>query len=222
MKNDGIITLKNFSSFPEVVHGFAAQEFIPENKIVMAEQIHGSKVELIENNNGLSKIKGVDGLITPKPDIFLMIHTADCLPILFYDPERKIIAACHAGWRGTLQEVTGQTLMAMERQGSRMKKIMVGIGPHIKICCYSVPAERIQSFEEKFGPDKKIFRKSDHQFYLDLTYLNLKQLQGLGIPKENIEVAPYCTFCSSRKLPSYRRQGKAAHPGLLGIIGRIN
>lgn len=242
MTKNGIFSFRIFSSYSEIIHGFSTRQFgnlwsgksswgnpklsiflnrlrVKKEQLVIAEQQHDGHIALVGEKDRQQIIFGVDGMVTQEPNIFLVVHVADCPPLLFYDPRKKNLAVCHAGWRSTLKEIVKEVIGKMKNLGSRPEEIIVGIGPHIKVCCYAVPEERIIIFREKFGSDEKMVKTENSKFYLDLTYLNLKQLESVGVKEKNIEVAPYCTFCGEEFF-SYRRQGKENFSEMLGILGR--
>lgn len=242
MKN--VATFKNFSKYQEIISAIStcrcgdlnirqpfknlnAETFlsslgITRNQLIMGEQIHDSQVAIVTKKDGGKVISGTDGLVTTKTNLFLGINVADCPPILFYDPEYGVCAVCHAGWKGTLKRIAQKTIEIMEKAGSSAKNIIVGIGPHIKVCCYDISPRRAKLFQDAFGKDEKMLRSNGCKVYLDLTYLNLKQLRQAGIREENIEVSPYCTFHDNDKFFSARRQKKEDFAENLAIIGRKN
>ena len=129
------------------------------------DQVHGSNIRvldskgtrLLENNI----VPQTDGLITNQENVFLMIKTADCFPVLFFDPKNKAVGAVHVGWRGAIEKIFLNTLLKMIDQfGSNPKDIVVGIGPGIKACCFKHKnliqekqpewKEYIDSFMDKF------------------------------------------------------------------------
>lgn len=242
---DGIFSFKNLSSFPEIIHGISScrfgglkiKNFFPPSKnldvflaklkigreeLVVGEQVHGGEVDVVGKKDGGQVIFGTDALITSEKGIYLAVHIADCLPIFFYEPQSKIVALCHAGWQGTLKEIVKEVVKKMARLDGQPEKILVGIGPHIKVCCYDILLRRVKLFQDAFGKDEKMLKSSGHKVYLDLTYLNLKQLLQEGIKEENIEVSPYCTFHDSDNFFSARRQKKEDFAENLAIIGRRN
>lgn len=241
MKN--AITFKNLSKYPELVslvstrqagnlsarkslgnlnlEKFLSRLEIARERLVMGEQVHDEQVAIVGQKDGGKIILGVDGLVTGEENIFLGVNIADCLPIFFYDPRNRICAIAHAGWNGSLKRITPKTIEIMEKQGSLIENIIVGIGPHIKVCCYNIPSERVKLFQDTFGKDQKMIRSSGHKVCLDLTYLNLKQLEETGVRDKNIEVSPYCTYCSDQFF-SARRQKEEDFAENLALIGRRN
>lgn len=214
-----MVQSKILTEYTNLIHYFSdkndspnlAKFGIKKENIVTAEQIHGNKVSILKN----AKIKFVarcDGIITAKPYI-LGIRTADCLPIFFYDPKKKIIAAIHAGWQGLSKGIIKNALFGMKRMGSNTLDLIAAIGPHIRICCYNVPEERIRLFSEV--EDLGEFRL--RSWYLNLSKVALFQLKSLGVKDFNIEISNICTSCD-RNYWSFRRDGKKTGR-MINIIG---
>jgi YfiH family protein len=196
---------------------------IPLDNIVMCNQVHGTHVEVVTKNH---KGKGAlyrdnallntDAMVTNVPEICLFVMSADCVPLLFYDPIKKVIGAAHAGWRGTVKKIALETLKKMsEIYGSNVSDVNVGIGPSIGPCCYHVGAEVITEVMQSFGTTEKYiqFSHSDSTAILDLWNTNKFQLMDAGVKEENIEIAGICTCCNQDDFFS-SRAGK-------GITGRF-
>lgn len=209
--------------FKELVHGFTTKDegdyhlkaFTQKSaiaeicaKLVVAQQIHQNKIFVVKEKNSGPIIKGVDGILTFKAGIFLGVHTADCLPILFYEPKAKIVAAVHAGWQGTLMSISQKMVKEIENLGGKAKNIVASFGPHISMCCYEIDKERASLFREKFGQDPKVISYFEEKPHLDLAYVNFLQLLEAGIKRENIEVPPSCTYCQRDNFFSFRRAKK--------------
>ena len=114
-------------------------------KIISGEQVHGNQIAYVEKHSE-TYIKGVDGMIT-REVMCLDIKTADCLPVFFYIPEIKHIAALHAGWRGLLSGILDNTIKKIISLGENPERMYVYIGPHIRVCCYEVSAYIYKKFE---------------------------------------------------------------------------
>ena len=110
-------------------------------KIIKLNQIHSSEVVIIEKLNDISDFYKVDGIVTKIPGIGLSILGADCAPILFYDKIEKIIAACHAGWRGAVDNIVEKTISKMESIGAKRNQISAIIGPAIQKNSYEIGQE---------------------------------------------------------------------------------
>lgn len=189
---------------------------IPLSHFTIARQIHSGNVTIIpEESKGKGcthhreAINETDAMVTNVPDICLTILVADCVPMLFYDPVKKAIGVCHAGWKGTLKSVALNTVKTMEKAfGSSPRDIMVGIGPSIGPCCYKVGPEVISQVENVFQTKKGyiINEAKDGKGYFDLWKANLEQLLHVGIDRKNIEMAMRCTSHNPDLFFSYRHQ----------------
>jgi polyphenol oxidase len=132
---------------------------------------------------------------------------ADCVPLLLFDPVKKVVAVIHAGWRGTVQHITSNTIKVMiDRFGSNPADILAGIGPSIGPCCYEVGEEVKAVVHESFGTTEGYLVSQPHSEkpYFDLWYANQKQLIELGLKPENIETSQICTKCNHRMFYSSR------------------
>lgn len=187
-----------------------AMGFDPD-QLTLGEQVHSAGVAVVgENERGkggrtdFSRIPATDALITDRPGICLMILTADCVPVLLYDPQRRVIAAVHAGWRGTVARITGHTVeMMCRRWQCRPGDIRAGIGPSIGKCCFEVGKEVGERFEQ--AGMKEIAERAGEKFHIDLWEANKMQLLAAGLAERNIEVAGICTACRPDLFFSYRK-----------------
>ena len=176
-------------------------------KIIMTDQIHHANIQII----GVDKpeLKGVDSLVTAVPGHVLVSYYADCVPLLFLDPVKKVIANSHAGWRGTAADIAGGTLRQMSQNfNCRPIDILVGIGPSISITHFEVGHEVIQMFEH-FPLEAKPYmkQKSDKKWHIDLREINQELLLQAGVLAKNIEVSDLCTYEHPDLFFSHRRDG---------------
>lgn len=223
-----MITIPRFDQIPFLVHGFgdgaltAAELRSAEGwrsfHSVFLRQVHSDVVHFVERVPEES-LRG-DALVTSHAGILLVIKTADCLPVLLVDRERRIIAAVHCGWRGTLHGVLEKTVEGMRgRCGSDPPSVLAGFGPCIGAECYEVGADVREKFA-RAGFPSRLFRsipRRPGKSLFDLASANRLQLLRLGVRDENIFSAGLCTHCDSR-YPSYRRDRR--HAGrLLSFIG---
>ncbi len=153
-----------------------------------------------------------DALITQRRNIMLCIKTADCIPVLLYDPERLVIAAIHAGWRGTAAQITLQTAMKMiEQFGCKAKNIIAGIGAGAGMCCYETNEDFYNQIVSSLGGIAyPSYAENNH--HIDLKEINRLQLLSVGLDSRNIEVNPVCTICNC--------DNHFSHRGSRGITGR--
>jgi polyphenol oxidase len=173
-------------------------------------QVHGDRVFLISDNNPqreeIWQEEG-DCLITRKEGIALGVFTADCLPILLYDPERRTIAVVHSGWRGTARGILRK---AVERMTSEFRcdssRIQAALGPCIGPCCYEVDRPVKQSLEEGgFSWGSISYPRGEGKWSLDLPRANSLLLEASGVRRENMEILKLCTSCRRDLFYSYRK-----------------
>ncbi len=185
--------------------------------LVLGEQIHGSVVVVVDNAVR-RQIAGVDGLVTKQHGLTLGVMVADCVPLLFFDTKKRIVAAVHAGWRGTLDNIAGVCVKKMVEEGSTTRDILVSVGPHIGMCCYSVPQERAEKFQAIYGTDPQAASQQADGWHLDIGYVNVLQLKAAGISSEHIDAPPTCTSCQADTFFSYRRDTKEGFGEMLAAI----
>jgi len=185
------------------------QAKFPNMKFIVAHQTHSDNIAIIQNVESKgwkgqeSVIEDCDALISDKKGVMLTILTADCVPILLFDPKRHIIGAVPAGWRGTEQKIVSKTIQKMQQIfGSNPTDILAGVAPSIGRCCYEVGEDVAQHFFEESGA----FSKKEGKFMLDLPNLNKIQLLKSGLIEKNIEMSHICTACEVDKYFSYRKE----------------
>lgn len=177
---------------------------IPKDKFLFASQVHSGDVKIIDAAsiaNGVNNfIPRTDATITALPGICLIVMVADCVPVLLFDPVKKVSAVIHAGWRGTVKYISSNAVKAMvEHFGSDPADIIAGIGPSIGPCCYEVGDEVKKVIEDNFGTTEGylVYKNTSSKPHFDLWYANHEQLTREGIKTENIEVSRLCTKCHS-------------------------
>ena len=159
-----------------------------------------------------------DGLITDASGILLGIQTADCVPILVADTKQRVIAAFHAGWRGTAARIVEKGIAQMVSDfNSRPQDIVAAIGPSIAACCYSVGEEVHTAFTSSFEYGETLFRANRENLFLDLWEANRRQLTASGVSGSCITTIGECTGCAG--LPSARRY--FSHRREEGFTGRM-
>jgi len=181
---------------------------IHDGRIITMKQVHGDHIVEVEETN-IKEAGEADGMMTKKPDAFLSVLTADCVPILLVAPQSKIVAAVHAGWRGTLAGIAGKMARQLkERHGVRTDEIEVAMGPSIGSCCYEVKSDVTRPLRAKWGSlaDPGIELREAKSF-VDLRRLNRAILQDAGVPANQIHQLGSCTSCARDDYFSYRRDG---------------
>ena len=176
---------------------------------IVANQTHSDNIKIIreKENKGWKHLKDAiedcDALITDLKDVVLTILTADCVPVLLYDNEKKVVAAVHAGWKGTQAEIVSKTVHKMrEVYGCDPKDIMAGVAPSIGRCCYEVGNDVAQHFFDT--PES--FSAVGEKYMLDLPFINKEQLLHAGVKEEHIEMSHVCTACEVEQFFSYRKE----------------
>jgi hypothetical protein len=195
----------------------AAEAGFDVGELIATRHVHGTAVWKV--GDPLAEDDSFDGLIADRPGAVLGAFAADCLPILFADPERRICGAAHAGWRGTVGRVAVNVVRAMERAGAAAGDIRVAIGPSIGRCCFEVGPEVVREFELSFpGTDGLIVDGARRQ-HIDLRVATRSQLETIGIRSAHIDDTPPCTMCHADRFFSYRRDGAGAgcHMGFIGL-----
>jgi len=190
-------------------------------RFVIPRQTHTDVVAVVDQLNYTETFENTDALITNLPNLFICIKTADCVPILLFDPARRVIGAVHAGWRGTAQNIVGKATKAMARvYNSNPSDIVAAIGPCISREKYEVGCEVVNAIEPLLqSPEKVIIgiaNKSD-KFYINLREANYQLLTQAGVDKENIEMVDLCTYTLQNEFFSARRDGSITGRMLNGI-----
>lgn len=183
---------------------------------VLSDQTHTANVRVVTEadvGKGLFRERDytdIDGLVTNGKGVILVTQYADCTPLAFYDPVKKVVAASHAGWRGTVSLIAKNTVDTMVREfGSKREDILCGIGPNIDRCCYEVDDPVIDEIRklEFLDFDTCFSDKGRGKYMLDLKEVNRQILVYSGILPENIDTADLCTCCNSDIFHSHRATG---------------
>ncbi len=184
--------------------------------VVLSQQTHTANLRVVtpeDAGKGLFKERDytdIDGLITKEPGFTLVTQYADCTPLAFYDPKKRVIATSHAGWRGTVQEIAAKTVELMrDRFGCDPKDILAAIGPNIGPCCYEVDDPVINEINKLYYLDLAscYISKGSGKYMLDLKETNRQIMLHSGIRAENIDVADLCTCCHPEVFHSHRATG---------------
>ena len=211
--------------------------------LIAMRQIHSDVIHLAAGP--FAEAPAGDALITHVPDLLLGVQTADCVPILLADTRTHVVAAIHAGWRGTLARIAVKTLGRMQMQfGTHPGDVVAALGPAIGRCCYEVGSDVARSFAAQFlsaadwfdGPFEQLAYGEDPlwlpwltmmppghvppppRVQLDLRAANRRQLIDAGVPEEQIDVSDLCTACRTDLFFSYRGEG-AKTGRMMAMIG---
>lgn len=215
-----LITLPALEAVPGLVHGFeqrsrpagaetreatrrrAAAALAPSGRLLLMEQVHGASVAVAPWDGASPR---ADASVAAAAGLLLGIETADCLPILLVDFPRRLVAAVHAGWRGTAAGVAARAVEALRARGSDPREMVAGFGPAIGPCCYEVGDD----LRPAFGPGGGAFFRPGPRgrAHLDLRAANLRQLEAAGVDSDRVHHVAECTSCLADRYHSYRREG---------------
>ena len=186
--------------------------------IVFSNQVHDTKIKYVtekDRGKGLiypNDIKDIDGLITDRPNIVLTTFYADCVPLFFVEPKKKVIALSHSGWKGTVNKIALKTIDILVNDfNSNKNDILVGVGPSICKNCFEVDEPVYNEFANSFpyiSDYVSIVPKGEiNKYHIDMWNINKKMMVDAGIPESNIEITDYCTKCKGDLFYSHRNMG---------------
>ncbi len=209
--DDEETVLKNLALFCTAVG-------VDDRKVVSLHQVHSARVREVTNADaGLGYLRKTDessdGYITVEAGVPLGVKNADCTPVLFAwvkNGTAQAVAAVHAGWRGTLSEISLEAVRKLTEKGAQKSELFAAIGPSIGGCCYEVEQDFYAEFEKKYGEDfcRRFIPESgkkDGKYFADVAKMNFWQLENAGIPRENIDLCTLCTCCESDLFYSHRK-----------------
>jgi len=173
-----------------------------------AKQVHGTEV-LVCRGQGIMHQEQAD-ILMGVHGAAVGVRVADCVPVLLADPETKILAAVHAGWRGTAAQAVIHAVRAMQQHGARPVRILASIGPCIGPCCFEIDAATANKLSRCCNDGHQFIHHTDSRAHADLAGINAQQLQYAGILQTHIEQIPACTYCNKKRFYSWRRDGKRA------------
>jgi polyphenol oxidase len=190
---------------------------IPLDQFITLNQVHGDDIFVIKPYGEYLPMDGVlnyDAIVTTRQNLAICIKTADCVPVFIVDRTKKIIAAVHAGWKGTALQISAKVIRLLyEKFNSQPRDILAAIGPAIGPCCFELDEELTYPFLNQ--KDHKAFLFAGERLnkcIVDLPEANRRQMMNCGIPEENIDVSNLCTSSRQDLFFSYRGSG--------GIAGR--
>lgn len=195
---------------------FLAAAGVPGWPVLKLRQIHSNIVRDMKDTWSSNEPLEGDAAVTAVRGAVIAIQTADCVPILIADREARVVAAIHAGWRGTAARIARRTVEFMvEKYGVSPSDLTAVIGPHNAVCCYEVGDDVIEAMRD---PEVFFRRPEWTKPHLNQALANQRQLLEAGIPEPQIVVSSLCTQCRPDLFFSFRREGKAAGR-MLSIIG---
>jgi len=198
INSEGVLESDLLKQLPWLFHGFGTRLSAEwPGGYTQLKQIHSDIVFTADHRSGC--IGEGDALITATPGQVEGIRTADCVPVLLVDPETRVVAAVHAGWRGTAAEIALRTVDRMNKEyGCEQDRMLAAIGPSIGECCFAVGPEVAAHFRPYF-PD------ANNLTHINLPEANFRQLVGAGLDARFIERSDLCTVCDASRFHSFRR-----------------
>ncbi|HKM34861.1 MAG TPA: peptidoglycan editing factor PgeF [Lachnospiraceae bacterium] len=201
--------------------------------MVCSDQTHTTNIRKVteeDKGKGVTRTKDykdVDGLVTACPGIALATFYADCVPLYFVDPVKKVIGLAHAGWRGTVGRIGSKMIEYMQKEYEcACKDILVAIGPSICKDCYEISEDVAQKFREELGEQVLFKGKNPGKYQLDLWKSNEIVLLSAGLDPSQISITDICTCCNDKLLFSHRAShGKRGNLGaflMLKKTGGVN
>ena len=180
---------------------------IHDGRIVTMKQMHGEDIVEVKDKN-LKEAGEADGMVSTEKDIYLAVLTADCVPLLFVAPKQRVVAAIHAGWRGTLAGIADKTVRLLKTQYDvEPSELEVALGPSIGSCCYEVKDDVAGPLMKRWG---KLTTPSiavrDGKSFINLRRLNRDILRAAGVPGNQLFQVGPCTSCTPEDFFSYRRE----------------
>lgn len=184
---------------------------VDEKKMVYTCQTHTTNVAVVTEEDFGASIPETDGMITNVPGLCLVTFYADCVPLYFLDPVKKVIGLSHSGWRGTVNKMAHATVNRMQEAfGTNPADIIAAVGPSICQDCYEVSEDVISRFRENYREEyweSLYYRKDNGKYQLDLWRANEINLLEAGIRREHMAVTNVCTCCNPEVLFSHRITG---------------
>jgi len=184
---------------------------VPLGSMVLSYQTHSKNVMAVsKEHSGMGIIKernytDIDGLITDEASLMLITHYADCVPLYFYDPVRKVIGLSHSGWKGTLQDIAGETIRKLhDVYRCNPENILVAFGPHIRNCCFEVDADVAGEFAKTDYAKGHMLSGNNGKWMIDLEGIIIESLKRHGIEMKNIYRCNICTKCHKDIFFSHR------------------
>ena len=204
------------------------------SKFIIPHQTHGTRVLKIDeefmgldSTSAIEIMYGVDATISNLKGIFLCATTADCVPIIIYDKVKEVIAAIHAGWKGTSGRIVQNTILEMQKQyDSNPADMIACIGPAIDVNHYEVGDEVVDLFSKNgfnvSDPELCFRNQTSSKYHLNLKEINRRELVRLGLIENNIEITDMCTYSMQELFFSARRQTVHSGRMLTGIMMKDN
>lgn len=189
------------------------------SQLAGVHQVHSADVVTLGEASQPKAMKA-DAMVTDTPGVCLSILTADCQPVLFYDPEAQVIGAAHAGWKGAINGVLEATIDAMVKLGAKRESIRAAIGPSISQAAYEVGPEFFETFLDHDGENSRFFAGGNgNRMHFDLPAFGLHCMREAGL--RDVEWIRHCTYSDPDRFYSYRRSVHAQEADYGRLISTI-
>lgn len=186
-------------------------------QLQVMRHVHGTNVWKV--GEPLADDAEFDGLVTDQVGPVLPAFAADCIPMLFAEPDARVCGAAHAGWRGTVHGIAKNVVARMVELGANPDRIRAALGPSIGPCCFEVGPEVVDEFRAAFGDVPGMVVRGPNKDHIDLRIASRAVLERAGVRPENIDTDPPCTRCEADRFFSYRRDGRegGVHMAFIGM-----
>lgn len=192
-----------------MTHYFGTRDTVTDLSAVvkMNQRYHTNNVRYVTEADIGATIPECDGIVTDRKNVPLSVKTADCVPLLMWTD--NVIAAVHAGWRGTIQSIAVKAVDMMTDYGAVRGDIKIAVGPSIRFECYEVQQDFYDAVKSALGIEfcNLFVRPHNGKLHADVMGMNVKLLTDNDIKRENITIHPDCTCCNMDKYYSYRGSG---------------
>jgi YfiH family protein len=208
-------------SHPWLIHGFGTRQSEKWTHRAGRTWVHQIHSGTVHRATEAGYVADGDALISDVPGLLLEVRTADCLPVLLVDPVRRVVAAAHAGWRGTVAGIAARTAAQMVAEfGCRWGDLQAALGPSIGPCCFEVGPEVAAQFDDSCvvqAAAEESTNSTQQRVKVDLHRANMTQLLDAGLsPGAIFQVAP-CTMCHPGQFHSFRRDREQSGRLVSGI-----
>ena len=184
---------------------------VEPQQLITLKQIHSNRVVVVDDQFDVKAVREADALVTNRTDVVLAVKSADCLPVLLFDPVKKVVAAVHAGWRGLAQQVVIETVEVMNhRFGVDVRDLHVAFGPCLQVTRFEVGDDVIEAFRQALGHYFSYESLESGKWLIDMPCTAAMGLEQLGLHAKNFYFAEQDTFTMPEVFHSYRRDAKNA------------
>ncbi len=227
---EGYFTLSIFAQIPHLVHAFSSRQFgsmnprdpkgierrkeffsllgVDNEAMTSMDQVHGTRVGKVRRKEVAKVLERTDGLYTAERGVYLAAITADCVPVIVLDRLNGYTGIAHAGWKGVYDGIVPLLVKQLQSEGSKIQSILVGLGPSIRLCCYTIDPESAERWKEKYPESWKVFlSEKDGQVHLSLQDAIMEQLKALGVGETQVDDSDFCTKDHNDEIYSYRAEG---------------